>query len=372
MLADILDIVTDVDVAVIGGGAVGLASALALARRGASVCLLERDARTGHGTSSRNSGVIHAGIYYPHGSLKARLCVEGRDRLFAFCAAHDVPHARCGKLIVATDDHEVAILHELAACARGNGVTVELVDRTFMCAREPHVGGIAALWSPDTGVLDADGFVRALTRLCRDHDVAVLVGSPLTDATADGAAVEVVTPHERIRASTVVNAAGLYADEVSVLLGASRFKIFPCRGEYAELVPSRRGLVNGLIYPLPHASGAGLGVHLAKTVWGNVTVGPTIRYQEGKEDYEAGRLTVEDFVPPAQRLLPEVTVDDLRLGSTGIRAKLHGPETGFADFLIERDARNPLVIQAAGIDSPGLTSSLAIGERVAALWLGDS
>ncbi|MGH9172843.1 MAG: NAD(P)/FAD-dependent oxidoreductase [Vicinamibacterales bacterium] len=359
---------TDVDVAVIGGGVVGLASALALARRGASVCLLEREARTGHGTSSRNSGVIHAGIYYPQGSLKARLSVEGRERLFEFCAAHDVRHARCGKLIVAADNDEVAVLHELDACARANGVTVELVDRAFMRAREPHVGGIAALWSPDTGIVDADGFVRTLTRLCSDHDVAVLVGSPLTDASTVDDAVEVVTPHERIRAATVVNAAGLYADEVSSMLSASPIRIFPCRGEYAELIPARRGWVNGLIYPLPHASGAGLGVHLAKTVWGNVTLGPTIHYQDRKDDYEEGRLTIDDFVQPARRLLPEVTADDLRLGSSGIRAKLHGPESGFADFLVDRDARHPRIIQAAGIDSPGLTSALAIGERVAMIW----
>ncbi len=363
---------TDVDVAVIGGGVVGLSSALALARRGASVCLLEGEARTGHGTSSRNSGVIHAGIYYPHGSLKATLCVEGRDRLYRFCAEHDVPHARCGKLIVAADDHEIAVLHELDAVARGNGVTVEIVDRAFMQSREPHVGGVAALWSPDTGIVDADSFVRALTRLCREQEVAVLVGSPLTGAAIDGDAIELATPHERIRAAVVVNAAGLYADEVSTALGGAPIRIFPCRGEYAELIPSRRGLVNGLIYPLPHASGAGLGVHLAKTVWGTVTLGPTIRYQEGKEDYEDGRLAVEDFVAPARRLLPDVTVDDLRLGSTGIRAKLHGPDTRFADFLIARDPANPRVIQAAGIDSPGLTSSLAIGERVAEIWAGQS
>lgn len=359
---------TDVDVAVVGGGVVGLASALALAERGASVCLLEREPRTGHGASSRNSGVIHAGVYYPKGSLKATLCVEGRERLYQFCADHHVLYARCGKLIVATNDQEVATLRTLEGSARANDVRVDLVDRTFMCAREPHVGGIAALWSPDTGIVDADGFVRALTRLCRDLDVAILVGSPLVGAHDDRDAIEVVTSHESIRAHTVVNAAGLNADEVSRTLGASVFSIFPCRGEYAELVPSRRAWLNGLVYPLPHASGAGLGVHFAKTVWGTVTLGPTIRYQDRKDDYEDGRLALDDFVEPARRLLPEITVEDLRPGSSGIRAKLQGPNDGFADFLVERDGRNTRVIQAAGIDSPGLTSSLAIGERVASIW----
>ena len=361
---------TDVDVAIVGGGVVGLASALALAERGASVCLLERESRTGHGTSSRNSGVIHAGIYYPPGSLKATLCVEGRDRLYAFCAQHDVRHTRSGKLIVAINEGEIATLETLAARARTNGVTVEIVDRAFILAKEPHVGGIAAIWSPDTGSVDADGLVRTLTRLCRDRDVAILVGSPLVGGSTAADAIEVATPYEQIRAQTVVNAAGLYADEVSASLGATAFQIFPCRGEYAELVPSRRDWVNGLVYPLPHASGAGLGVHLAKTVWGNVTLGPTICYQDSKEDYEGGRLTIEDFVEPARLLLPAVTREDLRLGTSGIRAKLHGPDQGFADFFVARDPQNPRVIQAAGIDSPGLTSALAIGERVAAIWSG--
>jgi glycerol-3-phosphate dehydrogenase len=247
-------------------------------------------------------------------------------------------------------------------------VTTELVDTATMRKREPHVGGVAALWSPDTGILDADGLVRVLTHLCRERDVAVLVNSPLVDAGALDDGIEIVTPQERIRATTVVNAAGLFADEVSRALGASEIRIYPCRGEYAELVPSRRSWVNGLVYPLPHASGAGLGVHLAKTVWGNVTLGPTIHYQDRKDDYEGGRLAVEDFVEPARRLLPEITVDDLRLGSSGIRAKLHGPDRGFADFRIERDPLNAAVIQAAGIDSPGLTSSLAIGRMVADIW----
>jgi glycerol-3-phosphate dehydrogenase len=293
--------------------------------------------------------------------------VEGRDRLYEYCAQYDVPHRRCGKLVVAHDEHELDALDQLRARAEGNGVTVALVDGEFIRQREPHVtGSIAALWSPDTGIVQAEQLVRTLAQQCRELDVALLAASPLVDAALAADGIELATPHERFAADTVVNAAGLYADEVSRLLGAADFTIHPCRGEYAELAPSKRHWVNGLVYPLPH--GVGLGVHLVKTTWDSVLLGPTVCYQEAKDDYESGRLPLEAFVEPAQALLPELTLADLQPGGTGIRAKLQGPSDGFADFLIERDRRNPRVIQAAGIDSPGLTSSLAIGELVARIW----
>ncbi|MBY0493538.1 MAG: FAD-dependent oxidoreductase [Cyanobacteria bacterium] len=357
-----------VDVAVIGGGVTGLASALALSEAGASVCLLEREPKPGRHTSTHNSGVIHAGLYYPTGSLKARLCVEGRDLLYEFCPKHRVPHTRCGKLVIAADDHEVPALEQLRKKSHENGVPVELVDADFIKSKEPNVRAVAALWSPDSGILEAEALVKALEHLCRDRDVALVVGSPLTGANATEEGIELATPHETFVAATVVNAAGVYADRISEMLGGMPFHIYPCRGEYAELKPSRRSMVNGLVYPLPHASGAGLGVHLAKTTWGSVTLGPTIHYQESKDDYEGGRIPLEAFVEPAQHLLPWVTLSDLQPGGSGIRAKLHGPDQKFADFLIQRDTVNPRVLQAAGIDSPGLTSCLAVGRRVAELW----
>jgi D-amino-acid oxidase len=356
-----------IDVAVIGAGVSGLASALALAERGASVAVLERHPRAGHETSTRNSGVIHAGLYYPPGSLKARLCVEGRDRLYEFCTRHDIPHRRCGKLVVGHNGSEMAALEALHANAIANGVTVEIVDQPFIRQREPHVtGAVAALWSPDTGIVQAEALVRTLVQLCRDRDVALLFGSPLIGGQSSAEGITLATPHEEFTATTVVNAAGLYADDVSRTLGATEFTIHPCRGEYVELTPSRRTWVNGLVYPLPH--GVGLGVHLIKTTWGSVLLGPTVCYQDSRDDYESQRLPLEAFVEPAQALLPELTIADLQPGGSGIRAKLQGPNDGFKDFLIERDRVNPRVIQAAGIDSPGLTSSLAIGELVASIW----
>jgi L-2-hydroxyglutarate oxidase LhgO len=351
-------------IVVIGGGVVGLACGVSLARRGRAVCVIERHAQPGAETSTHNSGVMHAGLYHPPGSLKTRLCHEGRERLYAFCEAHAVPVLRCGKLIVAAEGEEAG-LTALLESAASNGARLEPVTRAVAREREPHVAAAYALWSPDTGWVDADKYVRALTREFQRHDGALLAGTTVTAIEPRaGGGFGIVTNRETIDADAVVNAAGLWAHRISEMAGGDAFQIYPCRGEYAELAPRARRLVQGLVYPVPDASGHGLGVHLTRTAGGAVWIGPTIRYQDDAADYERDRLPLEAFLEPTRRLLPHITIDDLRLGGSGIRAKLHPPSQRFGDFLIRADTRVPGLIHVAGIDSPGLTASLAIGEYV--------
>ncbi|MDQ3071286.1 MAG: NAD(P)/FAD-dependent oxidoreductase [Acidobacteriota bacterium] len=356
---------TEVDIVVIGGGVVGLASAGALARDGRSVCLLERSPRFGQGASTHNSGVIHAGIYYPATSLKARLCVEGRHRLYHYCATHDIPHRQTGKLIVPPTD-DTSALEILRQRAAANGVTLELLDGARVRDIQPGLDDVPALWSPGTGIVDVDAYVVALAGDARRDGAVLLASTPLVgaDVTASGGFM-LTTPRERIAARLVVNAAGLFADDVSRALGGESFRIWPCRGDYAEFRRSVRQQIHVPIYPLPDPTGHGLGVHITPTTAGSVLLGPTIRYVEDKGDFESGRLTLDDFLTAARRLLPGLRAGDLVEGGAGMRAKFHPPEESFADFVIRADREREGLIHAAGIDSPGLTASLAIAHEVA-------
>jgi len=368
------------NILIIGGGVVGCAVARAVSQRWSDVFLVEQMPKLGMGASTRNSGVIHSGIYYPPGSLKARLCVAGNRMLYEFCAAHHVPYRKCGKLVVAHDAKQEAELERLAENGRANGVAgLRVVDPAAVRAREPHIEAAAALEVPSTGIISAEDLIKTLARLATDQGASLLTRTRVVrlDPRADSVAVTLVEgdsgegaerSEETIEARCVINCAGLYADEIAAMLGNRDYRIYPVRGEYCELVRAKSHLINNLVYPLPHADGLSLGVHLTRTLWDTVLVGPTADYVAEKSDYERNRLPIEEFVRRAKSMLPELEAADLQLAYSGIRAKLVPPgHAGIADFVIARDTNVPRAIQLIGIESPGLTSSLAIAEQVVSL-----
>jgi glycerol-3-phosphate dehydrogenase len=369
-----------VNVVVIGGGVVGCAIAHELSSRIEDVFLLEQSPRLGMATSTRNSGVIHSGIYYPPEFLKARFCVEGNRLAKEFCAAHGVPHNNCGKIVVAAQTSDIPELEKLAQNGRANGIEgLKLVGPERIREREPHIQAAAALEVPSTAIVSAEELVKAFARLSTERGASILTNArvkglqPRPDCIAveiqfgNPAEGESVTI-EVVEARCVVNSAGLYADEVAAMLGNHSYHIYPVRGEYAEVVHARADLVNALVYPLPHHDRLSLGVHLTKTLWGTVLVGPTARYVADKNDYERDRLPLEEFLHDAQGLLPELRLQDLRLAYSGLRPKLVPPGgKGLADFVIARDPTHPRAIHLVGIESPGLTSAPAIARHVAPL-----
>ena len=366
-----------VDVLIVGGGVAGCAVAHALAGRWRDIFLVEELPKLGMATSSRNSGVIHSGIYYPKGSLKARHCLEGNRLTYEFCAAHGVPHRRTGKLVVAADAYEEEELAALKARGEANGVQgIGVLGPREISDREPHIKGSAALEIPSTGVCSAEELVRAYARVASERGVHILPRARVTALEPQGNAVRVTlevgepgeAERETIETRCLVNAAGLYADEVAAMLGNASWKIYPVRGEYCEIRGPRASLVNGLVYPLPHADVLSLGVHFTKTLWGTVLVGPSAAYVEGKNNYERDRLSIADFAASAKTLLPEITEGDLQLGYSGLRPKLVPPGAkGPADFVIERDKQTPQAIHLVGIESPGLTAAPSIARQVAAM-----
>jgi L-2-hydroxyglutarate oxidase LhgO len=364
------------DVIVIGAGAVGLACGAALARGGRSVLVLERNARIAAETSSRNSQVIHAGLYYPRDSWKARLCIEGAQRVYARCARERIPHRALGKLVVATDAREIPALEALCAQGEANGAQgLALIDGAEVARRERHVSAVAALSSPRTGILDAhalcDSYAAELARfageLLLSHRVVALGPRP------SGWAVEVVGPageREGAECGAVVNAAGLGADRVAELAGidiaAAGYRQHPCKGDYFALAPGAPLRFSGLVYPLHSA--AGLGVHVTLDLGGRVRFGPDAEYVD-RIDYAIDPEKRERFAEAGRRYAPGLRSAWLSPDQAGIRPKLAGPGEAFRDFVIaEEGARGlPGLVNLVGIESPGLTASEAIAAQVAEL-----
>jgi L-2-hydroxyglutarate oxidase LhgO len=354
------------NVVIVGGGVIGTAIAAEVSRHFDDVFLLEALPRLGLGASTRNSGVIHAGIYYAPGSLKATHCVRGARMLYQFCEEHRVPHQRIGKLIVVDSEDQLPVLQALKQRGDQNGVEgLEIVGRDFIQRIEPNVVSPLALYSPNTGIVDAEELIKGLARIAEANGAHLLKSTPLLAAEMRNGSTILRTPREEVAARVVVNAAGLYADEVAVMFGNDAHTIYPCRGEYAELPPGRSTLVNGLVYPLPMPSGHGLGVHFTKNMAGRLLLGPNARYVSSKDDYESGKADLDSFFESARLIVPSLRLEDLRPGYTGIRARLVPEhEHSFADFVIGPDPQWPSVIHLIGMESPGLTSCLSIGEAV--------
>jgi glycerol-3-phosphate dehydrogenase len=365
------------NILIIGGGVIGCAIAHALAERHQDVFLVEQNPRVGMATSTRNSGVIHSGIYYPKGSLKARLCVAGNPLAYEFCVKHNVPHRHTGKLVVAADAREEAELVALKKRGEDNGVEgLRIVGPAEIRVREPHIRGTAALEVPSTGILSSEDLVRTFARLAVERGANLVTHARVTALEPKGNSIratvcvgnESEAQIETIEARCVVNAAGLFSDEIAAMLGNHSWKIYPVRGEYCEIRGRRASLIQSLVYPLPHADGLSLGVHFTKTLWGTVLLGPSATYVDSKDNYERDRLPIADFAESARHLLPEVAESDLQLGYSGLRPKLVPPTgRGIADFVITRDPNVPQAIQLVGIESPGLTAAPAIARHVAAL-----
>jgi L-2-hydroxyglutarate oxidase LhgO len=364
----------DAALTVIGGGVVGLAIAAECSRRHAPLYLLERNPKYGQETSSRNSEVIHAGIYYPNGSLKARLCVEGNRLLYEICERAGIPHRRITKIITATRPSEEGELRRLHALGSGNGVSLRMMTASEVRALEPQIVTVGGLFSPDTGIISAHGLMDYFYRTAREHGAEIQTrctvvglerrsGEYLITVSEDGTL-------STITSERVVNAAGLESDTIASLAGIDPdregYRLHYSRGCYFGLPASLSSCVSRLVYPVP--TNETLGVHAVVDLGGRLKFGPDIEYQEGRAlDYRVDESKRGAFGASVRRILPHIRDEDLTPDMSGIRPKLQGPGEPVRDFLIrDETARGlPGFINLVGIDSPGLTSSPAIARFVA-------
>jgi L-2-hydroxyglutarate oxidase LhgO len=365
--------VEELDAVVIGAGVVGLAVARALAMSGREVVILEAEDAIGTHTSSRNSEVIHAGIYYPQGSLKARSCVEGKALLYEYCVAHAVPHRRSGKLIVAADDSQLLELEKIQQKAHANGVTdVVWMTRAQALALEPELACVAALYSPSTGIIDSHALMLAYLGDAEAHGAMLALRSSLHKAFVRNHGFELhVDGSDPIACSILVNCAGLRAPSVARKMEGYRAELAPrelyAKGNYYSL--ARRAPFSRLVYPIPEPGG--LGVHVTLDLAGQARFGPDVEWVErigGKEDYAVDPRRAERFYAAIRRYWPGLPDGALLPGYSGIRPKTAGPGEPAPDFQIQGPRQHgvPGLVHLFGIESPGLTASLALAKAALA------
>ncbi|MFA5180197.1 MAG: NAD(P)/FAD-dependent oxidoreductase [Syntrophales bacterium] len=379
------------DVIIIGAGVVGLACAQRLARRDRKLAILEKHDNFGQETSSRNSEVIHAGIYYPEGFLKSLLCVEGNRLLYAWCREHNVPHAVIGKLIVATTEEEASLLEVIRSSAERNGVAgLEPLGKKQLLSMEPEVSALAALLSPTTGIIDSHHLMRSLLLAAEDKGAVMSCRAKVTTIKfeGDGYDLEINNGEYRIQAKTVINSAGLHADQIAALTGmdidARGYRLKPCKGNYFSASPAPR--LRHLVYPVPMKNNVGLGIHATLDLTGRVRFGPDSRYldkeeilcltnsQNGQEGPRESALSLykvdedrkEAFGSAIRKYLPGFDTAALNPDMSGIRPKVQGPGDPVMDFIIREESScgYPGFINLIGIESPGLTACLAIARHI--------
>jgi len=380
-----------IDTAVIGGGAVGLAIACSLAEEGKDLFLFEKNPYLGDEQSGRNSGVIHAGLYYRDYPLKKKLCVEGNRLLYDFCEKNKVPFSRTGKFIVAANAEEDKMIDRYIDNALDSGAPgVERVSPDYVREKEPNVNVYSALVSHSTGIVDAADYIKCLERIARAKGVEIMTSTKVTGITSGGSGfiveIEEGGRREEFTTEKIINSAGLYSDEIAGMINSDNvYKIIPVRGEYYCFDSSARNEIsmNGTnVYPVQKeyfidgVKHMAIGIHLTpvfdiapdgrKIIGKKILVGPTSNAVSEKDDLETGRSGPECFYEGVKEFFPGIKVQDLKIDYAGNRSKL----TGGGDFIIERDSKYSGAVNLTGIESPGLTASLAIAEFVKSLVFG--
>ncbi len=387
------------DIAVVGGGIVGMSFAMqaTAAFPGTRLIVLEKEDGLARHQTGHNSGVIHSGVYYKAGSLKARLCVAGAREMVEFCAQHAIPHEVCGKLIVATNEAEDARLDDLMARGTANGLTgLKMLDRAAMREVEPHVGGVRALLVPSTGITDYSMVTAKYAEIAKSRGVEVKTGAGVTGFASSGGEVIVKTRAGEFAARYVVNCAGLYSDRVAQMAGHDpEMMLVPFRGEYYDLAPARAGLVRSLVYPVPDPAYPFLGVHFTRRIHGNVDAGPNAVLAFRREGYKRTDFDLGEamevvgysgframarkhwknglgemrrswrkrlFVESCQRLIPEVGMEDMSPGGSGVRAQAVAADGSLVDDF--RFVSRERFLHVLNVPSPAATASLPIGREI--------